>query len=355
MAVSGVAAVILAAGGYLAGVKHLHWAVIEPVLQPRIVRAYLVDPRLRQLIQLMNDEYEDRRDAFSVFWNARHTELISKRLFRPVEMYGVQRYMYRPGVNTLQFTTGAAGVYRSMEMEDSPELRRVLAGLDTTRLAKASYDRLGFRHVDADLTRDCAVRVLFLGDSFTDGVGVDDSQTFASLFGHLVRERMHVQACPINAGVEGYSSLEESYILETFYDELERPPLIVLMHYVNDVDDDEGAVLGGTIPETDPRWKTTLSYLARIDTFARLAGARLIVAAIPSSRQFDSPQSRVNYQEVLKRFCLRSGVPFVDLYDAIDRSGWRAAYFEDDPHWSPAGHRVVAEALLDAARDTIAR
>ena len=77
---SGVLTVIAAGGVYLAAVKHLHWAVIRPVLQPRIVRADLTDPRLRQLVQLMNDEHEGRRDSFAVFWNARNTELVSRRI-----------------------------------------------------------------------------------------------------------------------------------------------------------------------------------------------------------------------------------------------------------------------------------
>ena len=87
----------------------------------------------------MNEEQGEQADSFAVFWGAGGTELMSKRLFRPVEMYGVTRYMYKPGVRTLQFITGASGLYRAMEMEDTPALRRVLVGLDTRRLAEASY------------------------------------------------------------------------------------------------------------------------------------------------------------------------------------------------------------------------
>ena len=128
-----------------------------------------------------------------------------------------------------------------------------------------------------------------------------------NLFGHLVRERLRIQACPVNAGVEGYGTLEESCILETYYDTLARPPLVVVLHSPNDVDDDEDAVVGGAIPETDPRWRTSLSYLERIAAFSRKAGACLLVAAIPSSRQFAIPASRGNYQDVLARFCRLRG------------------------------------------------
>ena len=354
-----VAAAVLAsvAGAvlYLAGIKHLHWTVIRPLLSPDFVRSYLADPRLRRLIDVMNDEATDRSDAFVVFWGADKTELISKRLFRQVNMYGARRYMYRPDVRTLQFVTGAAGVYRAMEMEDSPALREALAGLDTRRLVEASYDRLGFRHVDAELTRDCATRVLFLGDSFTDGVGVNDAETFVNVYGHLVRDRLHVAVCPINAGVEGYGSLEEAYVLDTYFQAFGRPPVIVVMHYANDVDDDEEAVIRGAFPETDLRWSTSLNYLTRIVAAAREQGATLLIAAAPPSQQFLSPSTRSNYQDVLRRFCEQHGVRFIDLFPPISRSGPKSAYFEDDPHWTPEGHRVVAEALFESTRDVIAR
>ena len=350
---STVLASIVACGLYLAGVKHFHWAVMRPLLGPGFVRAYLTDPRLRQLIEVMTDEEVERADAFAVFWAAGKTELISKRIFRPVEMYGLTRYMYKPDVRTLQFVTGASGLYRAMEMEDTPALRRALSGLDTRRLAEASFDRLGFRHVDAELTRDCSTRVLFLGDSFTDGAGVNDHETFVNRYGHLVRERLHLPVCPINAGVEGYGSLEESYVLDTYFDAFGRPPLIVVMHYANDVDDDEDAVIRGAVTETDPRWTTSLSYLDRIVAAARAGRATLLIAAVPPAQQFPAPDTRRHYQDVLRRFCERRGVRFVDLFDPINRFGPKSAYLEDDPHWTPEGHRVVAEALFEATRELL--
>jgi lysophospholipase L1-like esterase len=350
-----VLASVAATGLFIVGVKHSHWAVVRPLLGPGFVRAYLADPRLRQLIDVMKEEQVERADAFAVFWGAGGTELISKRIFRPVEMYGAARYMYRPDVRTLQFVTGASGLYRAMEMEDTPSLRRALAGLDTRRLAEASYDRLGFRRVDPELTHDCATRVLFLGDSFTDGVGVNDNETFVNRYGHLVRERLRLSACPINAGVEGYGSLEESYVLGAYFEAFGRPPLIVLMHYANDVDDDEDAVIRGAVGEADPRWTTSLSYLDRIADAARAHGASLLIAAVPPARQFATPDSRRHYQDVLRRFCELRGIRFVDLFDSINRSGPGLAYFQDDPHWTPAGHRVVAETLFSATRDMLVR
>ena len=127
------------------------------------------------------------------------------------------------------------------------------------------------------------------------------------------------------------------------------------MHYANDVDDDEDAVIRGAVPEADPRWTTSLSYLDRIASAARTGGATLLIAAVPPLQQFAAPDTRRNYQDVLRRFCEQRGIRFVDLFDPISRFGPGRAYFEDDPHWTPAGHGVAAEALFQATRDLLVR
>ena len=144
-------------------------------------------------------------------------------------------------------------------------------------------------------------------------------------------------------------------VLGAYFEAFGRPPLIVLMHYANDVDDDEDAVIRGAVGEADPRWTTSLSYLDRIADAARVHGASLLIAAVPPARQFATPDSRRHYQDVLRRFCELRGIRFLDLFDSINRSGPGLAYFQDDPHWTPAGHRVVAETLFSATRDMLVR
>lgn len=80
-------------------------------------------------------------------------------------------------------------------------------------------------------------RVLLLGDSFTFGQGVDDSQTFAA----EAQRRLEV-ACPatrveiINAGVPGFGTSQELARLESEGLALE-PDVVVLGFYGNDPDD----------------------------------------------------------------------------------------------------------------------
>ena len=85
--------------------------------------------------------------------------------------------MYNPGLVKLSFSLDVAGFSRAFSMVESPALRRAMHDLEATGVYTATYDGFGFRRVDAELTADCAVRVMFLGDSFTDGVFVDDRET----------------------------------------------------------------------------------------------------------------------------------------------------------------------------------
>jgi len=158
----------------------------------------------------------------------------------------------------------------------------------------------------------------------------------------------------LEAGVDGYGSLEESFVLDTYYETFGRPPLIVVMHYPNDVDDNEFVVIRGAVGEADPRWTTSLSYLARIAATARAQGASLLIVAIPPSTQLAAPDTRRNYQDVLRRFCEREGVRFVDLLDTLGQRDVRDIYIERDPHWTATGHQAVAEILYEGTKDLLA-
>jgi hypothetical protein len=47
----------------------------------------------------------------------------------------------------------------------------------------------------------------------------------------------------------------------------------------------------------------------------------------------------------LAAYAAQTGTPFLDLTDAVRAAGIARSYIPNDPHWSPEGHAVVAEAL----------
>lgn len=343
-----VVAVGLMGAGYLAGVKHAHWPMIRPLLRIPVVRGYLLDPPLEHLLQVIADQDADE-GVFASVWDTNSGALMSKRLYRSVEMYSVAKYMYKPDLRKLMFRAGPTGFDHEMETEDTPAVRAALQAVHAD-FVEASYDAAGFRRVDADLTTSCDEHVLFLGDSFTDGMWVSDSDTFVNRYGHLARDRTGLRICPVNAGVNGYGSLEESYVLEHTFDLAGAPRLVILMYFPNDVDVDYLGVVDGTIPDVGRKWTESLGYVRRAAAFARAHGATFVLAGIPPVEQFTRPATRANYQDVLGRFCSTEGIPFIDLLAGLAAVDHQGAYWDWDPHFTPHGHQLVAEILFQETR-----
>ncbi len=122
------------------------------------------------------------------------------------------------------------------------------------------------------------VRLLFVGDSFTFGEGVNFEDTFAEVTAQLLprrlgRDNLKVESC--NVGVGGYNTTDELFLLKSIEPDL-RPDAVVLCYVLNDaepplfqVDPLRGPVRqhrGAEVPEglNEPRPPETLLYRSRV-------------------------------------------------------------------------------------------
>jgi hypothetical protein len=102
-----------------------------------------------------------------------------------------------------------------------------------------SINSFGLRELELPRDKPAGVkRILMLGDSFTEGIGVDSEETFSSRLQHLLNddglaERWEV----INAGVGSYSPMLEYLYLKKGGLAL-QPDLVVLDFDLSDVNDD---------------------------------------------------------------------------------------------------------------------
>ena len=349
VAVSGALAAGAALGAYLL-LERPSYRMLGSLRQAGLVRAYLFNPGLRRLARTLAAQ-DPRTDLFGTLWDTNTGVLLSRRMFREVTMDGQPRYAYKPNLKKLGFRTGASGFHWNMETEDTPAIRSALAELDTPFIVTSSYDERGFRRVDPELTSACTRRAMFLGDSFTDGLWVNDDETFVAVFGRLVRERSGARLCPVNAGVNGYGALEEAYVLQHDYEVAGRPEVVFVMFFANDVDADYIGVVAGTLPDRDQRWRDSLAYVHQMRQFAAGHGATLVLAAIPPAEQVFTRGSQEFYQGVLRSFARREGIRFVNLIDQLSTPDAHAFYWDWDPHFTPRGHRAVAEALYAVTAD----
>ncbi|MFC1671522.1 SGNH/GDSL hydrolase family protein [Planctomycetota bacterium] len=104
----------------------------------------------------------------------------------------------------------------------------------------------------------------------------------------------------------------------------------------------------------------TFSHIRRLYQFAGEHGTRMVLVLIPFPHQVSIDEWRagkqlfgipVDYvekstqlQDSFSAFAAKNDIPFLDLLPYLKRSNQRI-FFEYDGHFTPAGHRVVAEAL----------
>lgn len=237
-------------------------------------------------------------------------------------------------------------------------------------------------------------RVLFLGDSVTFGPGVRDGEPFPRLLELDLEADTSSRIQTINAGVVGYNTVQEQGRLEDVGLEY-QPDVVVLTFLVNDLletfsifdhqYEPTGPLAaikvwlrrnsnlyrfvqdiywraareirrseeGPTAPlRKRDRLEERLATLDQIIQTTRAHGASFLLVLYPDN--LDDPVSpgpsgeRLTMRQELIAFAQREQVPYVDLTDTLgDVRDPRAREYrlKEDPHPSPAGHRVIAEAL----------
>ena len=333
-----VAAFLLAGTGFLLGRDLGLWPGL------RSIKKYPVDESTRQMLKWIEDEaVSENKSVFNSTWDTNEMIMMSKKIFRPVEMFGTQKYMYRPYLQKRTFRLLTEQGWATFDVLATPESESLLSRTKVLRSKKVSFDSWGFRKTEFSFSTECEETVLFLGDSFTEGMHVNDEETFANRFGRIAHQN-GIPVCVVNAGVNGYGSLEEAYIAENYYKTFHYTH-VILMYFPNDVQASYDRVLLGIGKNLGEKWQASLGYLKRISEFCRQRNVFFAVAAIPPKEQFGGFRIKRNYQKKLKAFFEKEGILFIDLYDLIQKEGSGKIYFKWDPHFTPYGHEKVAEFL----------
>lgn len=276
-------------------------------------------------------------------------------------------------------------------------------------------DGLGFKSRPGKRTELAkkGARTVWLGDSFTEGIGIEYDCTFVGLF-----EKAYPGREMVNMGVASYSPLLYKQKLRHFLARgLEYDDLIVCLD-ISDIQDE--LVYSGreTLVDTRkrPLYKTiqwfrghslivsaVYAYVSKKDTYKRIVGRefksseerdkwtdddrvfqewgrlglesasanmdtvvamqralgrRMVLVVHPWPNHIVRGSFRNRQTEFWKAFCDRHGIPFVNLFDAFERECRRigkdkvlADYFvPKDVHWTEAGHAFIFRSLDSALR-----
>jgi hypothetical protein len=249
----------------------------------------------------------------------------------------------------------------------------------------------------ADLTsathHKSTVRIAFLGDSFTYGLGVEASQTFAYQTGVLLNRRWPAWCATINLGRPGEDLIREWSIYNLVKDGL-RPHVVVQVISPNDLDVDfyqdmerigritarrswasrysllvayvEDKVRsmiqyrhlldymrGGPTPEARERsWRIISHVIEATRKLVEADGARYVLVRFPFLLDPANP-SLDEVHDGTADLARRLGIPYLDLRDAFDKQDKDRMSQHRDDHPSPAAHKIAAEALTDFLVKTV--
>jgi lysophospholipase L1-like esterase len=234
-----------------------------------------------------------------------------------------------------------------------------------------STDRFGRRLIpEVDASRHT---VLFLGDSCTFGIPVNDDETYPA----LLQQRLKQVRC-INAAVPGYSSYQGRLILEQWDDPTQRPDVVVITFWPNDrsIWDHLSDIEHAQLVAAEASGKTTSIRLTRllrralpgsrprlnehefereirnILRWCEQRGATPVLQVWPARRQVESLEE-VDRQEILRRIAAQTGVTLVDLVPAV-RAQKGAKLFSDTIHMTRDGHVLVASTLQPVLEKALA-
>jgi len=272
-----------------------------------------------------------------------------------------------------------------------------------------SYNNMGFRDVDHSLEKPAGVfRILGLGDSFTEGSGVDLQHTYLYRLEEMLnrREGVHPKVEIIKAGIGGYSAEPERLLLQ-HYGVRFQPDLILVAFLPNDIWDasagvsyraitDDGFLLSDEARQLGPvgkwlylhshccrillaryvnykirqrtsmvweevgysnrhseaAWKKIEVEYSRMSALARQMNAGIVFVHIP--QQFEPVKRegglvrRTFPGRKLYEWCQSNSQKCIDVMPAMNDALLKGPlYYKHDGHCNAEGYRVIAEALYD--------
>lgn len=241
----------------------------------------------------------------------------------------------------------------------------------TARTIHVRHNSLGFR--DVEFESDARPKMLFVGDSFVWGVDAEANERFTDLLRNRISNYRTV-----NAGVSGYGTDQEYLLLKRVWPKIQPSVVVLVICTANDrldngtnvrydgyhkpyfatAPDGELTLRGQPVPMSrqlyiKQNWLVRHLWLARVAVFAYVEfrypqvfvrdPTERLVSKIHEFVEVNGAKLIVGLQSAdasLIRHLQVEHIPFT-AFDAAE-----AYSNEFGAHWTPAGHRLVAERLL---------
>ncbi len=178
--------------------------------------------------------------------------------------------------------------------------------------------------------------ILFLGDSLTEGLGVNKDESFPSLVETMIQKEVKKGIKVINAGVSGSTSSDGLARLKWYLKK--KPYLIFLALGAND------GLRGLNLIQTQKNLEEIISYAQKSNAKVLLAGMLIP----PNYGPQYSDDFKQMYQRIKTKFNLRC-MPF--LLDGV--AGKKEFNQRDGIHPNVEGHKYIAKKVFEFIKEDL--
>ena len=304
----------------------------------------------RDFVELVNKkvEIESKRYSkarkFKSIWDFDQQILLDKDEWIETNMYGEKKYKYKPNLKIMNISIWTGLTVAKITFLLDPEIERILQRVKVINTnITFETDKFGFKKTDFP-NEERSRAVIFLGDSFTEGLFIPSSKTFSNIFG-IMMQRNGFQAIPVNMGVNGYSALEMAWMLEN-YSKYFDVKIVIVNLFPNDVHEDYLAVIKGEYNEKKS-YEKMYYYLKKIKSFCIANNIKLVIAVIPPKEQLTNIPIEGLFQKRVSEWCNTEKVIFLNPLEYFRKIGESKIYLSWDPHFSESGHEHYALYLFN--------
>lgn len=180
---------------------------------------------------------------------------------------------------------------------------------------------------------DGAIKILFLGDSLTEGYGISKEKAYPTLVAkglndHFTLRRMGKRIEAINAGVSGSTSASALSRLRWFLKQ--KPTVLFLAMGIND------GLRGVSIAEMEKNLDATLAL-------AKSEGLKIILAGMKLPPNYGAERG-AEFERVYVRLAQKYEATLLPFL-LVGVGGEREMNIEDGAHPNEKGHRKISETV----------
>ncbi len=340
----------------------------------------------QKLMKIMDESYIDFYPALELGGDYEH---LSRKLFDFPTISGEKTFIHKPNLKKLMtiipIEEGMNVKCINFSLPYDQKLKNLIydmvinstgeENLKYFQFAAAEFDNNGFRKNSQPDSKNLP-HILFVGDSYTEGLYVNDNETFVDRMRVIMDHEKF--AYPVNGGSNGYGTINEFLIIKEYAARLNIKS-VILIHSFNDIINSQEIVFKGSHPDLNKAWDKNLSIISSINEFCKSSNMKFVIASFPNLFQYINPdiESKKNYQDRLKDFCKSKNIFFIDIYDEINdrlklneeklkkknrseilfENGFyeqnlgENIYLPFDDHLSAYGHKVFAEILWNRIKE----